>query len=84
MDMQEISEHRRVLMTKLRGLVVARLASPFPPDELPKGLKIPAKTSFECSSIYELKIRLKKLGVAVDEKRGASEDFRKVNKAAVL
>ena len=76
---QELSGQRRVLLTKLHSIVVARLIDLFPSNEVPKGLKPKwgaPPVSLGCSSIQEYKKKLKKLKVVLDESPEAFRAFR--------
>ena len=76
---QELSGQRRVLLTKLHSIVVARLIDLFPSNEVPKGLNPKwgaPPVSLGCSSIQEYKKKLKKLKVVLDESPEAFRAFR--------
>jgi hypothetical protein len=79
-DMHAISGDRRLLLTKLHGLVVARLASHFPLGDT--SLKSLKTIQLKCSSIDLYKRNLRTLELAVDESTAAFAAFRRGHEAA--
>jgi len=77
-DMHEVQGQRRLLLTKLHGLVVARLRDQFPSSiDIPLGLREGKVKSLVCSSISEYTKKLKKNKVPVDLSAEAFQNFRR-------